>query len=131
MFFLCFVSGKEKLKTLVTSSELYLFLLSIYSKQGTGNPYLLLLWTVVGGRVGYKAWQEFCCVCLELVCHKCLGVSGIWTSFDGELCPLLTPSLCTVGWLAMTPKPEQILYCNKLSKLSKTIKMSGDMPMLG
>ena len=45
----------------------------------------LMLWTVVGGRVGYQAWQEFCCVWLELVCHECLGQSGIWTRFDGEL----------------------------------------------
>ena len=53
-----------------------------------GKNNLLLLWTVVGGRVGYQAWQEFCCVWLELVCHKCLGQSGIWTSFDGELCSI-------------------------------------------
>ena len=49
------------------------------------KPYLLLLGTIVGGRVGYLAWQEFCCAWLELVCHECLGKSGIWTSFDGEL----------------------------------------------
>ena len=41
---------------------------------------------MVGGRVGYQAWKEFGCVWLELVCHECLGQSGIWTSFDGELC---------------------------------------------
>ena len=49
------------------------------------KPYLLLLWTVVGDGVGYQAWQEFCCVWLELACHECLGQSGIWTSIDGEL----------------------------------------------
>ena len=43
---------------------------------------------MVGGRVGYQAWEEFCCVWLELVCHECLGQSGIWTSFDGELCSI-------------------------------------------
>ena len=111
-FLFCFRKGKTK--NFSKQFRAVFFLLSIYLKQGTRNPYSLLLWTVVGGRVGYKAWQEFCCVCLELVCHKCLGVSGIWTSFDGELCPLLTPSLCTVGLLAMTPKPKKKLYCNKL-----------------
>ena len=39
-----------------------------------------------GGRVGHQAWQEFCCVWLELLCHEFLGQSGIWTSLDGELC---------------------------------------------
>ena len=77
---------KEKLTILVTSSELYLFFLSIYPILGTEKPYLLLLWTVVGGRVGYQAWQESCCVWLELVCCECLGQSGIWTSLNGELC---------------------------------------------
>ena len=40
---------------------------------------------MVGDRVGYQAWQEFCHVWLEFVCHECLGQSGIWTSFDEEL----------------------------------------------
>ena len=40
---------------------------------------------MVGGRVGYLAWQEFCRVWLELVCHECLGQSDIWVSFDGKL----------------------------------------------
>ena len=66
------VLGKKKLKILVTSSELY----------------LLLLWTVVGGRV---AWLEFWCVWLELVCHESIWQSGIWTSFNGELCLVHAP----------------------------------------
>ena len=73
-------------KMLVTSSELYLVFWSIYSILGTEKPYLLLFWTVVGGRVGYQAWYESCCVWLEMVCYECLGQSGIWTSLDGELC---------------------------------------------
>ena len=34
-----------------------------------------------------QAWQEFCCVWLQLVCHECLGQSGIWTSLNRQLCP--------------------------------------------
>ena len=51
------------------------------------------------GRDGYQALQEFCCVWLELVCHKCLGQSGIWTSFNGELYRIhvLKKSVETVG----------------------------------
>ena len=49
---------------------------SIYSIQVTEKLNLLFLWTVVGGRVGYQAWQDFCCIWLELVCHECLGQSG-------------------------------------------------------
>ena len=79
--------GKEKLRTLVTSSELYLvvFFGLIYSIQGTEKkkPYILLLWTMVGGRVGYQVWPEFSCV--WLLGRECLGQSGIWTSLDGEL----------------------------------------------
>ena len=56
------VLGKEKLKISVTTTEIYLVLQSIYIIQGTEKPYLILLWTVVGGRVGNHAWQEFCCV---------------------------------------------------------------------
>ena len=40
---------------------------------------------MVGDRIGSQAWQEFFCVWLELVCNECLGKSGIWSSFDGEL----------------------------------------------
>ena len=80
------VLGKEILNILVTSLELYLVFGSIYSILGPEkNTFLLLLLTVVGGRVDYQAWQEFCRVLLELVCHKCLGQSDIWTSLDGEL----------------------------------------------
>ena len=80
------VLGKEKLEILVTSSKLYLvFLINLLDTRDKEKPYLLLLWTMVGGRVGYQAWQEFCCVWLEFVCHDCLGQSGLWTSFDLEL----------------------------------------------
>ena len=72
------VLGKEKLNILVTSLELVFFL----SIKGTEKNKFLLLWTAVGGIVGYQVWQEFCCVWLEFVCHECLGQSGIWTSFD-------------------------------------------------
>ena len=36
------------------------FFLSIYSilLPGTKKPYLLALWTVVGGRLDYKAWRD-------------------------------------------------------------------------
>ena len=81
-----FVLGKEILNILITSSQLYLVFWSIYSILGPEKKlFLLLLWAVVGGRVGYQALQEFCCVWLELVCHKCFGQSGIWTSLDGKL----------------------------------------------
>ena len=65
-------------------NRIYIYLL-IYSIHGTETTIIISLLTVVGGRVGYQAWQELCCVWLELVCHKCLGQSGIWTGFDGEL----------------------------------------------
>ena len=45
-----------------------------------------LRYSVVGGKVGYQAWQKLSCVGLELVCHEFLGESGIWTSFHRELC---------------------------------------------
>ena len=77
--------GLRKGKTDNFSLELYLIFYSIYSVQGTEKLFLLLFLTVVGGRVGYQGWHEFCCVWLDLVCQECLGQSGIWTSFDGEL----------------------------------------------
>ena len=40
---------------------------------------------IIGGRVGYQAWQEFRCVWLELVGQECLEKSGIWKNFDREL----------------------------------------------
>ena len=46
-------------------------------KQNT----IYFYWSVIGSRVDYQAWQEFCCVCLELMCHECLGQSGIWARF--------------------------------------------------
>ena len=42
------VLGKEKLKTLVTSSELYLVFDQFFNTRDR-NPYILLVWTVVGG----------------------------------------------------------------------------------
>ena len=53
--------------------------------KGQKTPFKILSWPVVGGIVGYQACQGFCYVYLELVCHKILGHSGIWTIFDGEL----------------------------------------------
>ena len=49
------VLEKEKWKFLVSTSELYLVVGSIYSIQGTEKPYFLLLMTVLGGRVYYQA----------------------------------------------------------------------------
>ena len=84
------VIGKENLKTIVSSSEIYPFFNKFTQLKGEKNLFTsFLLWIVVGGRVGYQAWQEFCYVWLELVCHKCLGQSDIWTSFNGELCWLV------------------------------------------
>ena len=40
------------------------------------KPIYFYCWIMLGGRVGYQTWQEFCCVWFELVCHKCLGQSG-------------------------------------------------------
>ena len=54
---------------------------------------------MVGGRVGYQAWQEFFCVSLELVCYECLGQLGIWTSLDGELCHSAKLSQNVVQWI--------------------------------
>ena len=48
-----FVLGKEELKILVTNLELYLVFWSICSIQGTEKNNVLLLWTGVGGRVGF------------------------------------------------------------------------------
>ena len=79
------VLGKEKLKHLVTTSELYVVLINLLNTGERKKTYLLLLWTVVGGRAGNQAWQEFCYVWLELVCHECLRQSGIWTCLNGEL----------------------------------------------
>ena len=67
------VLGKEKLKTLVTSSELYLVFDQFTQYKGQKKPYLLLLWTVVGGRVGNQAWQEFCCVWCSWCATSVLG----------------------------------------------------------
>ena len=55
------VLGKEKLNSVVISTELYQILSSIYSILGREEKetFLLLLWTVAGGRV---LWQEFSCV---------------------------------------------------------------------
>ena len=61
------------------------FLNKFTKYKGQKKPYLLLMWTGVGGRVCYQARQDFCCVWLELVSNECLGQSGIWTSFYGEL----------------------------------------------
>ena len=80
------VLGKQILNILVARSELYLVFGSIYSIQGTEKTqFSFIVDTVVGNRVDYQAWKELCCVWLELVCHECLGQSGIWTSFEGEL----------------------------------------------
>ena len=51
------VLGKETLKMLGASSELYLvfFVDKFTQYKGHKIPNLLLLWTVVGGRVGYQA----------------------------------------------------------------------------
>ena len=46
------------------------FLINLLNTSNIKRTYLLLLWTMVGGRVGYQAWQEFCCVWLELVCQQ-------------------------------------------------------------
>ena len=51
----------------------------------TKKNHLILLWTMVVGKVVCQAWQEFCRVWLELVCHKRLGQSGIWITFNREL----------------------------------------------
>ena len=88
----------------VTSWELYLIFWSIYSILGTEKEiifFLLLLWTVVGWKAGNQTWQEFCCVCLALVCHKCLGQSGIQTSLNGELWVTKVPVLNeeTLSWM--------------------------------
>ena len=52
---------KEKLNILVTSSELHFFL-PFYLILGTEKLKFLLLWTVVGGRVGYQSSGMFCLV---------------------------------------------------------------------
>ena len=61
------VLGKEKLETFCYQiraiSSLLINLLNTTDKR----PYLFVLWTVVGGRVVYQAWQEFGRVWLELV----------------------------------------------------------------
>ena len=109
----CLVLGKQKLKFLLASSELYLVFWSIYSIQGTEEkPYSLVLLTVVGCRVGYQAWQEFYCVWLGLVCNGCLGQSGIWTTLDGELWVSISAQIrrkyaCTV---TVIYKPPQWLH---------------------
>ena len=62
-----------------------------FQYKGHKKPNLLLLWTMVGGKVCYQALHEFCSVQFELVCHECLRQSGILTSFDGELCTVRDP----------------------------------------
>ena len=50
------VLGKETLNMLGASSELYLVFFDKFAQyKGQKIPNLLLLWTVVGGRVGYQA----------------------------------------------------------------------------
>ena len=78
-----FRKGNNKIFSYQFRASFWINLLDTRDRQ---KPYSLLLWTMVGGRVGYKVWQKFCCVWLQLVCHECLGQSGIWRSFDGELC---------------------------------------------
>ena len=86
------VIGKENLKTIVSSSEIYPLFNKFTQLKGEKNLFTFLLWIVVGGRVGYQAWQEFCCVWLELVCHKCLGQSGY-----GQV--LMKSSDMTFSWI--------------------------------
>ena len=82
----CLLLVKEKLNILLlVQSYINFYFLEKLLKQGTEKPYLLLLWTMVGGGVGYQDWQEFCSVWLELVCQEGLGQAGICTSFDREL----------------------------------------------
>ena len=67
---------------------------------------------MVRGGVGYQGWQEICSVLLELVCHECLGQSGIWTSFDGELWN-------ANGWLkALKLECKTNRACSTLGQLS-------------
>ena len=50
-----FVLGKEKLKNFIIISELYFFK-TFYSTLGTEKEEdFLLVWNLVGGRVGYQA----------------------------------------------------------------------------
>ena len=69
---------------LVPQLELYSQLqLSLWSDPIAFS--VLVLWTVIGGRVGYHGWTEFCYDWLKLDCCECLVQSGIWTSLDGQL----------------------------------------------
>ena len=79
---------KEKnLKMLVTSSELYLLVWSIYSIQGTEEEKNNLL----------VSWSRLPSLARVLLCLGKVGVprvswsgqSGIWTSFHRELCYLV------------------------------------------
>ena len=60
-----------------------------------------------GGREGYQARQEFCRFWSEFVCHERLGKSGIWTSLNGELCPL-PPSILET--LRLTRYPIKVFF---------------------
>ena len=46
LYYFFLILGNKKLKTLVTSSQLYIVFGLIYSIQGTKQFYLLLLWIV-------------------------------------------------------------------------------------
>ena len=74
-FFCLFDFRKRKTDNFSYQGRAMSSLINLLNTRDRKKPNLLLLWTVVGGRVGYQAWQEFCCVWLELVCHKCLGQS--------------------------------------------------------
>ena len=58
--FFCLVLGKEVQVTVQSCIQFFLNQFTQYEGQKKSN--LILLWNVVGGRVGYQAWQDFCCV---------------------------------------------------------------------
>ena len=68
LFFLSFGLRKEKTGNLdVPIYEIYLFFLNKFSQyKGQKKPYILLMWTVIGGRVGYYSWTEFYYVWFDL-----------------------------------------------------------------
>ena len=92
LFFFLFGLRKGKIVNLIVpSSELHLVFGWICSMLGIEKALNTLLWTLIGGRVGYHGWTEFGYVWLELdwnecrwrVCYK-RGYPGFHT-FLGDL----------------------------------------------
>ena len=64
------------------------------------KPFIIVL-SLIGWRMVYHGWTEFCYAWLQLDQSECLGQSVIWTSLNGELWQLLILNSPCWGVLAI------------------------------